>query len=129
MLKGVRRGGTYVYLSTDEAHMMERVENVANLPSPRPVLDPPTDFATQGSPVATIIGNAAVHIVLPLEDRLCEEIRLGQPFSPRGRALVDGLDPIRVRGAEAGSIDVGGSRFEEVGVVGLAVACVDWVGT
>ena len=109
--------------------MMERVENVANLPSPRPILDPLADSATQGSPVAAIIVNAAVHIVLPLEDRLCEEIRLRQPFSPRGRALVDGLDPIGVRGAEPGSLDVGGSRVEEVGVVGLAVACVDWIGT
>ena len=109
--------------------MMERIENVADLPSPRPVLDPLADFATRGSPVAAIVGNPAIYIVLPLEDRLCEEIRLRQPFSPRGRALVDGLDPIRVRGAKLGSLDVGSSRVEEAGFVGLAVACVDWVGT
>ena len=37
--------------------------------------------------------------------------------------------PHNVRCAEVGSLDVGGSRVEEDGVVGQVVVCVDWVGT
>ena len=72
---------------------MERVENVANLPSHRPILDPPADFAARWFPVASVIGNATIHIVRPVQDRLCEIIRLRQPSLPPLGALVDALDP------------------------------------
>ena len=97
--------------------MVERIKDEANLPSPRPIRNPPADIITQRSCIAAIVGDSAIHVVGPFENSLCKEIRFRQSVSPGGRVLVDALDPVGVRGAKVGGFDVFIGRFEEVFVV------------
>ena len=63
-------------LSSNQADVMERIEDVADLPSSRPVLDSLADMGTQLSPITVNVGDTTIYIVRPFESSFCKKVRL-----------------------------------------------------